>query len=274
MQTRGGGAPIGHRYAGASGPGDGSGPNKPAYSAWDVKSQNPSAGSGYYWISPPGYTGSAKEVWCDMNNLNGGWMLLSYIGAGTTWTVHWQDAATSSENNSGPKFNANNSTVNATYNSTDGYGNFGQVFISQMVQNARSPGGVGLYRIQVSGSTYENFFHSIDSNSDYLPALPFRDLMNSAYDTSQPGNDWYRRCHTGLSLDSGNGGAGTPNGTMGECDFHRWGITPANLHNGMSHYNWGYSISPNHSSNTNYPACHCQGWNKHGNFWFKSMHKQ
>ena len=269
MQTRGGGAPIGHRYS-ASGSSYGQDAGNPAYSAFDVKNADPSVVDGYYWIQPPGFS-TAKEIWCDMSNFNGGWMLLSYIGAGSTWTMHWQDSPTSSESNSEPKFNASSSSMTSTNQSNDQYGNMGLSFISQCVQNARSPGGVACYRIQYSGSTYVNFYHSIDGNSDYLPAIPHRDLTNSTHD-SHSGNVWYRRCHEGLTLDNGNGGAGTPSGTQGECDYHRWGITPANLHNGMSHYNWGYSISPNHSGNTSYPACHNSGWNKNGNFWFKSMH--
>jgi len=269
MQTRGGGAPIGHRES-SGGAGYGGSPSNPGYSAWDVKNSDPSAADGYYWIQPPGYS-TAKEIWCDMTNFNGGWMMLSYIGNGTTWTVHWQDSATSSESNSEPKFNANSSTMNSTNQSTDTWGNMGQSFISQMVVNARSPGGVACYRIQVSGSTYANLYHSVDGNADYLPAHPQRDIMDSNYDYT-PGNNWYRSCNEGLTLDSGNGGAGTPSGLVGQCSFSRWGITPANLTGPMGHYNWGYSISPGHSSNSNYPACHCQGWNKHGNFWFKSMH--
>ena len=270
MQTRGGGAPIGHRESSGGG-GYGGSAGNPAYSAWDVLNSDPAAVTGYYWIQPPGFS-TAKEIWCDMTNYNGGWMMLSYIGAGTTWTVHWQDSPTSSESNSEPKFNANSGTMTSTNHSNDTYGNMGRSFISQCVQNSRSPGGVACYRIQVSGSTYANLFHSVDSGSDYLPAIPQRDLCQSTYD-SDPGNAWYRTCREGLTLDSGNGGAGTPAGLEGQCSYSRWGITPANLTGPMGHYNWGYSISPNHSSNTSYPACHCQGWNKDGTFWFKSMHK-
>ena len=269
MQTRGGGATIGHRES--SGGGDlGLTANNPAYSAWEIKNANPSATDGYYWIQPQYNSQPAKELWCDMTNQGGGWQLLSYIGAGSTWTVHWQDSATSSESNAEPKFNANSSTMQSTNQGSDTWGNMGRLYIQACVIAARSPGGVACYRIQYSGSTYVNFYHSVLSDADYLPALPHRDEHNSFSDNLS-GNNWYRTCHDGLTLDSGNGGAGTPSGTQGSYAYHRWGILPNNLHNGMSHYNWGYSISPNHSGNTSYPACHNGGWNKYGNFWFKSM---
>ncbi len=50
---------------------------RPATSASQIKNVNPTALSGVYWIDPDGVEGAlpAKQVYCDMNNEGGGWML-------------------------------------------------------------------------------------------------------------------------------------------------------------------------------------------------------
>lgn len=51
--------------------------DNPAESAAQIKSWNPNATSGLYWIKPTGYTGSAQQIYCDMDYDGGGWMLVS-----------------------------------------------------------------------------------------------------------------------------------------------------------------------------------------------------
>ena len=45
-----------------------------AVSASAIKTADPTATDGIYWIKPTGYTGSAFQVYCDMTTDGGGWM--------------------------------------------------------------------------------------------------------------------------------------------------------------------------------------------------------
>jgi hypothetical protein len=56
----------------------------PAFSAQQILAANPTAASGLYWIKPTGYTGSAQQIYCDMTNDGGGWMLVASSNASDT----------------------------------------------------------------------------------------------------------------------------------------------------------------------------------------------
>lgn len=53
----------------------GSAQNNPATSASEILAADPSAPSGLYWIASPGY--EPQQIWCDMTNDGGGWMLVA-----------------------------------------------------------------------------------------------------------------------------------------------------------------------------------------------------
>jgi hypothetical protein len=56
--------------------------NTPAQSAKQIKSLNPNASNGVYWIN---WGGTAKQIYCEMNLQGGGWMMiLNYVHLGNT----------------------------------------------------------------------------------------------------------------------------------------------------------------------------------------------
>ena len=66
----------------------------PAESATAIKTENPSAPDGLYWIKPSGYSGSAFQVYCKIQDTTangvtatGGWMHVATIHDEASWTT-------------------------------------------------------------------------------------------------------------------------------------------------------------------------------------------
>lgn len=89
------------RTAGTPGGGDGLSELSPALSAQAIKTANPSATTGFYWIQNDLMT-EPVQVYCDMSYDGGGWMLLAYGYVNT--------AASDSSNRALPNLNCNDST--------------------------------------------------------------------------------------------------------------------------------------------------------------------
>ena len=66
--------------------------SNPATSARAIKAAHSTAESGIYWIKPSGYSGSAFEVFCDMDTDGGGWMHVA---------TYWDDHKTNVQGNDG-----------------------------------------------------------------------------------------------------------------------------------------------------------------------------
>lgn len=64
-------------------PAIGSSQSNPAISALHILSANPSASSGLYWIKPNDFA-TAQQIYCDMTNDGGGWMLVASSNASSS----------------------------------------------------------------------------------------------------------------------------------------------------------------------------------------------
>lgn len=51
--------------------------SNPAQSAAQIKSYNPYAQNGLYWVLPNGWSGASQQIYCDMEYDGGGWMLVA-----------------------------------------------------------------------------------------------------------------------------------------------------------------------------------------------------
>jgi len=239
-------------------------------SAYQLKTLYPAYTTGYFWIKPTG--GSvARQVWCDMSNLGGGWMLMSYCGTSVSTGTHVKDAYT------GSAFDASSSTVAASNGGSGTAGNLGQSFIDSCVVAARSK-GVALFRVNNT-----NWYFPTTSTSNWL-VLSQRSRADhanlSTFDTTnmaRTGNAWLKSCYPTYTADSGNNFAGTVSGAIVQMSEEKWNTFPGNMTNGST-TNWGYSISPyyNQTSETqnegNYvtwPSSHSDGWSRSAYFWLK-----
>ena len=70
----------------------------PAESAEAIRTANPSAADGLYWIKPSGYGGSAFQVYCKIQDTTangvtatGGWMHVATIHDEASWTTSQQN---------------------------------------------------------------------------------------------------------------------------------------------------------------------------------------
>jgi hypothetical protein len=68
---------------------DGSTELKAAPSAEFLRTELNITTSGNYWIKPTGYSGTAKLLWCDMQNQGGGWVLIGKGRASTDNNSGW-----------------------------------------------------------------------------------------------------------------------------------------------------------------------------------------
>jgi hypothetical protein len=68
---------------------DGSTEQKAAPSAEFLRTEFNITRSGNYWIKPTGYSGTAKLLWCDMENQGGGWVLIGKGRASTDNNSGW-----------------------------------------------------------------------------------------------------------------------------------------------------------------------------------------
>jgi hypothetical protein len=253
---------------------DGSTSTLAARSALDIKGITGTTTNGFYYIKPEGYTGNAIQVFCDMANDGGGWMLMSAVGTDVFWS-HVDDAAYN------VPFNANSTAVNGGGKTSSGWaGNCGQAFIDALVV-ANRQSSIARFNIHDSGTTWRSYFFPTDANARWYDIYNRSSTVDNsstcdATRKSLAGNQWLRSCYYGYTADSGNGGAGTVSGTNVTQGSSCWGTFPYNMDTGDAYgENWGYSIAPNYQAtftnrNTEYMSCHSNGWNRAGNFWFKA----
>lgn len=253
---------------------DGSSLTQSAVSAKAIKDLTGTTTNGFYYIKPEGYTGDAIQVFCDMANDGGGWMLMSAAGV-DVWYHHVDDAAYN------VPFNSNSIAVNGGGKTASGYaGNCGQAFIDALVV-ANRQSSIARFNIHDSGTTWRSYFFPTDANARWYDIVNRSSTVDNstACDATRKnlaGNQWLRSCYYGYTPDSGNGGAGTVSGTNITQGSSCWGTFPYNMDTNDAYgENWGYSIAPNYQAtftnrNTQYPSCHSNGWNRAGNFWFKA----
>jgi hypothetical protein len=214
--------------------------------------------SGYYWIQPTGFA-TARQVWCDMTNSGGGWMLMGFTGTDNSTGSHVTDSYSGSAFNMG----STATSINSTSQSSGTAGNLGQSFINQLVTNGRS-NGVALFRVDNT-----NWYFTVNSTASWLPVDSRRTVASA--NRTLTGNDWLKTCYTGYST----GNAGTVSGTSYAAGSAYWNTYPGNFDTHAS--NWGYSIDPYYNGNNGnawatgdgWRSCHSSGWNKAGSFWLK-----
>ena len=239
-----------------------------AKSAYYIKYALGQNTTGYYWIKPTG-SAVARQVWCDMTNSGGGWMLMSFAATGVSNGAHVKDAYT------GSAFNASSSTINSSNGASSASGNLGQEFINSCVIAGRQR-AVALFRMNTT-----NYYIPTDSASNWLPiAQRSRSQSGANFATfdaanlARTGNNWLKTMYTGYTADSGNNSAGTVS-TSYAMGGDAWNTLPGNFNSIAS--NWGYSISQYYQSGdsavdanfSTWPSSHHSGWGSSGYFWLK-----
>jgi len=238
-----------------------------APSAYALKAQGQNT-NGYYWIQPTGAS-YARQVWCDMTNSGGGWMLMSFAATGVSNGTHVKDAYT------GSAFNASSSTINSSNGASSTSGNLGQEFIDSCVIAGRQR-AVALFRMNTT-----NYYIPTDSASNWLPiaqrSRSQSGTNSAAFDAAnlaRTGNNWLKTMYTGYTADSGNNSAGTVS-TSYAMGNDAWNTLPGNFNSIAS--NWGYSISQYYQSGNSavdsnfstWSSSHHSGWGSSGYFWLK-----
>jgi hypothetical protein len=247
---------------------DGSSSNRAATSASQIiQTTGGGLSNGYYWIKPDGFSGIAKQIYCDMSNSGGGWMLMYWTGgnviAGQGTSPTWLANTDTWNNDNG---GANTILTNPT---STGAATVGNSFIDQLVQNYRNTGLVA--NLRLSNSPLNNFYFNADANSRYLPIaqregrLPSSNAIDSS-NRDNPGNSWWKTCKDSY-LTSGQNGAGTPSGSTITYGGEFWGVYPFNMLNGYGG-NFGSGIG------TYWPDLlaggHNNGWGQKVVLWLKT----
>lgn len=243
--------------------------NYPALSATEIFN-NGITTSGYYYIKPPGFSGTAQNVYCDMTTNGGKWMLVSWASSSDATWRHVRDENT--------WWNDNGGCITITTDPTvSGAASLGQSFINSLVLAYRSIGLVACYRI--SGTTINNFYFNADENAEYLPVSQRQGSQGGSTTTvntinnARAGNTWFKTCNSGYSV-VGQGGAGTATGgTSITKGTDGWGIFPFNMINGYAG-NWGSAVDWTVSGNTAFvsgsnPTAHNTGWGRSFAMWIK-----
>ena len=240
-----------------------------APSAYALKAQGQNT-DGYYWIQPTGAS-YARQVWCDMTNSGGGWMLMSFASTAVTNGAHVKDAYT------GSAFNASSSTIISSNGASSTSGNLSQEFINWCVIAGRQK-AVALFRMATT-----NYYIPTDASSSWL-TIAQRSRSSSgtnfatfdAANMARTGNTWLKTMYTGYTADSGNNSAGTVSTpyVMGSA---AWNTLPGNFDSIAA--NWGYSISQYYQSGdsavdanfSTWPSGHHSvgGWSNAAYFWLK-----
>jgi hypothetical protein len=253
---------------------DGSTSDLAAPSALSIKNITGTTTNGFYYIKPEGYAGNAIQVYCDMANDGGGWMLMSAAGTDVFY-LHVNDAAYN------VSFTPNSMAVNGNYREQSGFAvNLGQSFIDAMVV-ANRQSSIARFNIKDGGTTWRPHFILSDANARWYDIYNRSSTVDntSSCDATRrnlSGNTWLKTAYYGYIADSGNGGVGTLSGTPNTQGASCWGTFPYNMDTDDQYgENWGYSIAPNYSAtfanpNNQYPSCHSNGWNRPGNFWLKA----
>lgn len=250
--------------------------NYPAISATEIF-DNGITTSGYYYIKPQGFSGTAQNVYCDMSTSGGKWMLMSWTSTNDATWRHVRDENTWWGSNGGC------TTINTDV-SISGAASLGQSFINSLVLTYRSIGLVACYRLTV-GSGFagqvNNFYFNADANAEYLPVSQRQGSQGgtntvNTVNNARAGNTWLKTCNTGYST-SGQGGAGTATGgTSITFGSQGWGIFPFNMVNGYAG-NWGTCIDWTYNqggssaafTSSTWPAAHHNGWGVSLSMWIK-----
>ena len=248
---------------------DGTSSNRAAISASQIiQITGGGLSNGYYWIKPDGFSGVAKQIYCDMSTSGGGWMLMYWtggnIGAGVGVQPTWQADADIWNNDNG---GANTIFTNP---SSNGASTVGNSFFDQFVQNYRNTGLVA--NLRLANSPLNNFYFNADGNSRYLPLAQREGSVSggsNAINTSNrdnSGNSWWKTCKDSY-ITSGQNGAGTSSGNTITYGGESWGVYPFNMITGYGG-NFGSSISTHW--NAQHFGGHNNGWGQRVAMWIKT----
>jgi hypothetical protein len=260
----------------------------PASSALAIIIAGASTGNGSYWIKPVG-SNITKEVWCDMTNNGGGWMLMSFTAAEADtdnipsgW--HVQDEPHNYPMKDGNELADINAYPTGTPAVNPGSsGNMGQVFIDALVVSGRNK-GIALFK--TGDNLQGSWYLSVDSTARWyrsggtggVNGVTGTSLRNGTDypNSTSDGNTWLKSSYPTYSIGTGNGGAGNLSGASCNYGGSTWGTYPFNMTSGTCNgSNWGYSISPNYNPQawvSSYTGSHNSqygAWSGDAAFWLK-----
>jgi hypothetical protein len=229
--------------------------------------------TGYYWIKPTGYSGSAKLLYCDMTTAGGGWMLGGWLFPGFLQHTYVGDADTWSD--TGGSSNGGVAAL-GQIPTTNSSATIGRAMIDHMVNTYKTRGLVLAWTLT---NPTQTFYFNPNANARWgaedASDGTGRNGWHAANRTGA-GNAWLQNCNTSYTT-SGQNGAGTASGgtsiSYGGADT--WGVFPFNMAVNFGG-NWGSAINGSFAdfgnkvaTRNNWPAAHNSGWGQGAAYWFK-----